>query len=66
VVTNVMLIVGDQPSPKQRVKGAITRRTADQLDARARDRLAVGNDSQDVERRLGQPHRLRLIHMPLD
>ncbi len=30
------------------------------------DRLAIGDDGQDVERCLGQPHLPRPVEMPLD
>jgi len=62
----VMRVVGDQPALQQCGDGAVAGRAADELDARAGDRLAVGDHGQHLERGVRKRHRPRTVQVPLD
>ena len=61
-----MPVVLDQPALEEGGDGTVAGGAADELNAGAGDRLAVGDDGQHLERRLAERDGPGVAQMPLD
>jgi len=61
-----MRVVRDEAAFQERVQRTVAGRTANELDAGARNWLPVGDPGQHLQRRLRQRHRPRIAQVPLD